>query len=145
MDNTCFFNCWNKCKAHRLILYRIKSRGNSVLLRMGEVSEQEVLRRTNRLHSFDKTWTAQKTTPPTILQSLRNVFTELLPSNDREIHTQTQASKNSSVVACIRCSGNVFTEPLPSNERMDTNTYTDWWEGFMMGSVAMIYNIYQVS
>jgi hypothetical protein len=36
------------------------------------------------------------------------------------IDTQTQASNNSSTVACIRCSGNVHTESLLSNERRDT-------------------------
>jgi hypothetical protein len=32
---------------------------------------QEVLERTNRLLSFDTTWTAQKTTSPTVLLLLR--------------------------------------------------------------------------
>jgi hypothetical protein len=37
---------------------------------------------------------------------------------------ENDASNNSSIVACIRCSGNVFTEPLPSNEMRDTHTDT---------------------
>jgi hypothetical protein len=45
--------------------------------------EQEILGRINRLLSFDTTWTPQKTTPPIILRFRGNVFTELLPNNDR--------------------------------------------------------------
>jgi hypothetical protein len=51
--------------------------------------KQEVLGIINRLFSFDTTRTAQKTTPPTILRCRGDVFTELLPSNDRGIHRQT--------------------------------------------------------
>jgi hypothetical protein len=47
------------------------------------ILKQEVLGRTNRLLSFD-TWTAQKTTPPTIPRFRGNVFTEPLPSNDKK-------------------------------------------------------------
>jgi hypothetical protein len=43
--------------------------------------------RTIRLLSFDATGIAQKTAPPTILRCRGNVFTELLPSNDRGIHS----------------------------------------------------------
>jgi hypothetical protein len=56
------------------------------------------------------TWTAPETTPPKILHRRSNVFTKLLPSNDREIDSQTHVSDNSSVVACILCRG----ENLPS-------------------------------
>jgi hypothetical protein len=44
--------------------------------------EQEVLGRINHLLSFHTIWTAQKT----ILYCCRNMFTELLPSNDSLIH-----------------------------------------------------------
>jgi hypothetical protein len=47
---------------------------------------QDVLVRTNRLLSFESTRTTQETAPPTILRCRGNVFTELLPSNDRGIH-----------------------------------------------------------
>jgi hypothetical protein len=79
-----------------------------------------IWKKTNRLLSFDTTRTAQKTTPPTILRVRRNVFTELLPVNDRGLHRQTHRHKhgNPSTVWGIRRRGNVFTEPLPSNERM---------------------------
>jgi hypothetical protein len=84
--------------------------------------KQEVLGRTNRLLSFDTTRTAQKMTVPTILRCRGNVFTELLPSNDRGIHGRTNIheSNNYSIITSIRCRGNVFTEPLPSNGSMDT-------------------------
>jgi hypothetical protein len=49
-----------------------------------------VLGRTNLLSS-DTTRTAQKTTPPTILRCRGNVFTELLPSNERGIHRPTDS------------------------------------------------------
>jgi hypothetical protein len=48
--------------------------------------KQEVLGRTNRLFSFDTTWTAYKTTPPTILRRCKP-----LPSNDRGIHGPTDS------------------------------------------------------
>jgi hypothetical protein len=67
-----------------------------------------------------------------------NVFTELLPSNNRGIHkhahsfsshvtenAENDESNNYSIAACIYCNGNVFTEPLPSNNRetrADTRT-----------------------
>jgi hypothetical protein len=47
--------------------------------------KQEVLGRTNRLLSYETTRTPKKTTPPTILRCCGNVFTELLPSNDKGI------------------------------------------------------------
>jgi hypothetical protein len=52
------------------------------------INKQEVLGRTNRQLSFDTTMVAQITTPP-IIRSRGNVFTELLPGNDRGIHKQT--------------------------------------------------------
>jgi hypothetical protein len=66
---------------------------------------------TNRLLSFDTTWTARKTTPPTIPPCRRNVFTEPLPSN---------------VIGTLLClfvaTVDVFTEPLFSNKHIDTQT-----------------------
>jgi hypothetical protein len=47
---------------------------------------RKLIGRINRLFSFDTTRTAQKTTPQTVLRCRGNVFTELLPSNDRGIH-----------------------------------------------------------
>jgi hypothetical protein len=46
------------------------------------ICQQEALGRTNNLLSFDRTRTASKTTPPTILLYCDDVFIELLPSND---------------------------------------------------------------
>jgi hypothetical protein len=67
------------------LVYIWKKHGNK------ETNQQKVLRRTNRLFSFDTTRTAKKTTPPTILRCNGNVFTEPLPSNDRrDTHTDTQ-------------------------------------------------------
>jgi hypothetical protein len=48
--------------------------------------EQEVLRITNRLLSFGVIRIAQKTISSTIICCRDNVFTELLPSNDRGKH-----------------------------------------------------------
>jgi hypothetical protein len=42
------------------------------------------------LHSFNKTWIAWKTTPPTILRCRGNVFTETLPRNIRGLHSPAQ-------------------------------------------------------
>jgi hypothetical protein len=50
---------------------------------------QDVLERTTRLLSFDMTRTAWKTTPQTLLRCRGNVFTLLLPNNDRGRHRQT--------------------------------------------------------
>jgi hypothetical protein len=57
-----------------------------------------------------------------IIRCRVNVFTELLPSKDREKHVQThtRASNKSYTAVYIRCRGNVFTKPLPSN-----NAHTD--------------------
>jgi hypothetical protein len=122
-------------------------------LPLKKIQEREILGRTNRLLCFDATRTAYKTTPPTI-HCCGNIYTKLLPNNDRGIHTQTHrhASNNSFVVARI------LTGPLPSNDRRDTvyrafakdrsegciYRHTDWWEGVMkyaveMGSGTMIY------
>jgi hypothetical protein len=54
--------------------------------RQPHLEKQEVLGRTNRLLSFDTPWTAQKKMPLIILHCCRNVFTVMLPSNDRGIH-----------------------------------------------------------
>jgi hypothetical protein len=63
----------------------------NIELKYGHNNElkQEVLGRTDRLHSLDTTRTAKKTTPPTILHCRWNVFIELLPSNDKGIHRPT--------------------------------------------------------
>jgi hypothetical protein len=44
------------------------------------------LGKNNRISSFDTTRTAQEMTPTIILLCRRNVFTEFLPSKNREIH-----------------------------------------------------------
>jgi hypothetical protein len=125
--------------------------------------EQEVLEITNRLLSFDTTRTVQKT-PPTILRCRGNVFTELLPSNDRGIHRQTHRLSfdktrtvqkmrrpTISIDACIRCGKNVFTKSLNTTERTGTlnwavalqrqeeytYTHTDYGEGFMKYAAEM--------
>jgi hypothetical protein len=41
------------------------------------------------LLSFDTIWTAERTTPPTILRYRGNVFTEPLPGNDKGIYKHT--------------------------------------------------------
>jgi hypothetical protein len=82
------------------------------------------------LLSFDTTWTAQKTTPPTILRYRGNVFTDPLPSNDKGDtqthrlslirhgpHIKRSVQQYFYCCMCIGCRGNVFTEPLPSNDR----------------------------
>jgi hypothetical protein len=107
--------------------------------------------RTNRLLSFDTTRTEKKTTLPTIRHCRRNVFTEPLPSNDRDLHILcfnatriAYKTTRPTIVSCTRCRGNVFTERLPSNDSGGyTYRHTDWWEGFMkyaveMGSVATL-------
>jgi hypothetical protein len=50
-----------------------------------KIKKRQVLRTINLLLSFDTTWTAYKTKPPTILPCSGNVFTELLPSNKRGV------------------------------------------------------------
>jgi hypothetical protein len=77
--------------------------------------------------------------------SLRgNVFTELLPSNDRGIHRQTHRHMHPTTLLLLR----VFVAPgtcLPSRYPVKKGgIHTDWWEIFMkcaveMGSGAMIY------
>jgi hypothetical protein len=57
-----------------------------------EIFKQEFLGRTNRLLSFDMTWTAYKTTPPITLRFREQVFNELLCSNDRGLYRQTIGS-----------------------------------------------------
>jgi hypothetical protein len=110
-----------------------------ISLRIAEC-KQDVLGRTNRLLSFDTTWTAQKTMPPTILRCRGNVFTELLSSSDRGIHRQTHRHTRPIIILllrvfiaagtflprrCLSMKGGIhFTEPLPSNHRKDTHTDT---------------------
>jgi hypothetical protein len=53
---------------------------------------QEVLVRTNRVHSFDNTRAAYKTFP-TLSLCREKAFTEPLPSNDRATHSPFQSSK----------------------------------------------------
>jgi hypothetical protein len=48
----------------------------------------------------------KKTMPPAILRCPGNVFTELLPSNDRGIFTEPLPTNDK----------DIFTEPLPSND-----------------------------
>jgi hypothetical protein len=61
---------------------------------------------------------SRKTTPPTILRCRRNVFTKLLPGNNKDMDCmENDAFKNSSIAPCIRCCGNVFTEPLSTTEK----------------------------
>jgi hypothetical protein len=69
----------------------------------------------------------RKKTSPAILRYHGNVFTELLPSNDRKIHRHTGTRFPNPIFARIRCRGNVFTETLPVNIMRDkpTNTQTD--------------------
>jgi hypothetical protein len=63
--------------------------------------KQEVLEWNNRLFSYDTTWAAEKTTPPTILRCRRNVFTKLLPSNIDMDRMESDEFKNSSIAPCI--------------------------------------------
>jgi hypothetical protein len=101
---------------------------------------QEVLGRTNRLLSFNKTRIAYKTTPPTILRCRGKVFTELLPSNDRGVHRQTHRHTHPTTLPLLRVlvatesclssrflamKGRIhFAEPSPINNRKDTRTDT---------------------
>jgi hypothetical protein len=66
-----------------LVLKRTKA-----LIKFGS-NKQGLMERTNSLLPFDTTWTAHKTTAPTILRCCANVFTELLISNDRGIRIQS--------------------------------------------------------
>jgi hypothetical protein len=50
--------------------------------------QQVVLRRTNHLLSFETTLTAKKMTPQTSPLCRRNVLTEQLPDNDRDIESE---------------------------------------------------------
>jgi hypothetical protein len=59
-----------------------------------------------------------ETTPPKILRFHGNIYSKMLPTNDKECtHPETRASSNYSIVAYILCSQNLFAEPLSSNER----------------------------
>jgi hypothetical protein len=69
----------------------------------------------NRLLSSDATRTAQKTTLPTNIRCRENVFTELLPGNDRGIHRHTRPTI--CILLCVFVAAGMFTEPLPSNDR----------------------------
>jgi hypothetical protein len=111
--------------------------------------KQEILGIINCIFSFDTARTAQKTAPPTILRCIGNVFTELLPRNDRGIHRQahrlsfhkTRTSLKMTrpaillplhvFVAAGKCLSSRylpnrrwihFTERLPSIDRRDTHT-----------------------
>jgi hypothetical protein len=107
---------------------------------------EEVLGRTNRLHPFDTTQTAYKPRLPTTLRYRGNVFTELLPSNNRGCtdkptdtdRKESGVSNNSSIVACLfvavvtclptRCLAPNkeihLTEPLSCNVRSDPHRET---------------------
>jgi hypothetical protein len=67
------------------------------------ISKQKVVGRTHGLLSFNTTWTKYRTTSPKFIRCRGNVFTELLLSNDREVH---------------------LTEPLSSNVRRDRHAAT---------------------
>jgi hypothetical protein len=54
---------------------------------------QDVLRRTNRLRSFDTARAAQKTTLPIILCCRWRVFTELLPCSDKRIQRERERER----------------------------------------------------
>jgi hypothetical protein len=93
--------------------------------------------RTNRLlFPLIRHGTPQKTTPLTILNCRGNVLTQLLPSNERDIHRQTHrqeillllrvfvATGKSLPSRCLAMKGGIhFTKPLPSNYRKDTHTH----------------------
>jgi hypothetical protein len=51
--------------------------------------------------SFDTRRTTQKTTPPTILRCRGNVFTELIPSNDKGIHRPTDTRFQQFFYYCV--------------------------------------------
>jgi hypothetical protein len=97
---------------------------------------------TNHLLSFD-IWTVQKILPPAIFHCCRNIFTELLPRNNRGIHGQTHrpysdktwtaqkmtcptillllhifvAVRTCLPSHCLATKGKIHvTEPLPSND-----------------------------
>jgi hypothetical protein len=92
---------------------------------------KKVLGRTNHILSFNTTQTTQKMKLPTIICCRGNIFTELLPSNNREIHRTSDSPlirhghhrkwyvQHSSFAACICCQSNVFTVLLPSTEMRD--------------------------
>jgi hypothetical protein len=99
------------------------------------LKRQEVLETTDCLFSYDTIQTAQKTRPPAILRCNQNVFTELVPSNDREIHRHTRptillllrvffAAVTCLPSRCLATKGGIhFTEPLLRSDRK--HTYTD--------------------
>jgi hypothetical protein len=90
------------------------------------------------------TWTARETTPPKLLHRRSNVFTKLLPSNDREIDPQTHVSDHSSVVACILSRGkNLLSRCLAAKGGIHIQTHR-LMGGILIyavkiGSDAMIY------
>jgi hypothetical protein len=125
---------------------------------------EEVLGRSSRLLSFETAHTAEETTPLIFLRCRGSIFTELLPSNDRGIHWQTQRHTRSTILlllrvftsegrylasCCLAMKGGIhFTEPLPSNDRGCTYRHTDWWEGFVKYAVELSWGpviTYQVS
>jgi hypothetical protein len=121
--------------------------------------------RTNRLQSFDMRRTAYKTTPP-IICCLGKVFTELLPSNDRDIHRQTHRHMRPTILtffrafvaggAClpslclamkrwIHIQRDIGSTPLLSNETVDTHTERYRKYAVKTGSGAKIYCTYRLS
>jgi hypothetical protein len=56
----------------------------------------------NSLFPFDTKPAAYKTTSPIILRCRWNVFTELLPGNDREIHRQTYRHMRPAILRLLR-------------------------------------------
>jgi hypothetical protein len=97
--------------------------------------------RTVRPLSFDMTWTARKITPSTVLHFHENIFTELLPCNNRGIHRHIQQ------FCCCEYSLSwewVYGAFIWQQWEWYKYRHTDWLEGFMkyaaeMGSGAMIY------
>lgn len=55
----------------------------------------------HNLLSSDTTRTAQNTTPTTILRSRWKVFSEQLPSNDRDIHLQSHRHTRSAILLSV--------------------------------------------
>jgi hypothetical protein len=100
-----------------------------------QINKQEVLGRTNRLFPL-----IPHGPPPTILHCRGNVFTKLLPSNEKGIYRQTHRHTYSVILLllrvflaaetclssrCLAVNGERhFTESWRSNDRSDTRTDT---------------------
>jgi hypothetical protein len=73
---------WNICQ---MVQYDLRF----LRVRNEKFKTVQVLLKANRLLSFDTTWTAKKTMPPTFLRCCVNVFTEPLPRNDKGYTVQS--------------------------------------------------------